>query len=121
LFDNFVQYLVQHYFAVLDEKRFLLSDIVQDLPVVTDMHVPALVRMLNVLRLLALDLCKPLQILCFLFTQHRFATAHYFAERIQITLTNCISVKQLVPKRFRAVTLIKVAIMFYITLRSDHS
>jgi len=32
--------MVQHYFAALDEKRFLLSDIVQDLPIVTDMHVP---------------------------------------------------------------------------------
>jgi len=40
LFDNFGQYLLQHYFAALDEKRLLLSDIVQDLPVVIDMHVP---------------------------------------------------------------------------------
>jgi len=63
LFDNF-GHLVQHYFAELDEKRFLLSDIVQDLPVVTVMHVPTLARMLNVLRLLVLDLCEPLQILC---------------------------------------------------------
>jgi len=55
---------VQHYFAALDEKRFLLSDIVQDLPVVTVMHVPTLDRMFNVLRLLVLDLCEPLQILC---------------------------------------------------------
>ena len=51
---------MQHYFAALDEKRFLLSDIVQDLPVVTDKHVPTQVRMLNVLRLLVLDLCEPL-------------------------------------------------------------
>jgi len=57
---------VQHYFAALDEKRFLLSDIVQDLPVVTDIHVPTLAHMLNVLRLLVLDLCEPLQILCFI-------------------------------------------------------
>ena len=55
---------MQHYFAALDEKRFLLSDIVQDLPVVTVMHVPTLDRMFNVLRLLVLDLCEPLQILC---------------------------------------------------------
>jgi len=55
---------VQHYFSASDEKRFLLSDIVQDLPIVTDMHVPTLARMLNVLRLLVLDLCEPLQILC---------------------------------------------------------
>jgi len=40
LFDYFGQYLGQHYFAALNEKRFLLSDIVSDLPVVTDMHVP---------------------------------------------------------------------------------
>jgi len=58
LFDNFGQYLVQHYFEALDEKRFLLSDIVQDLgpPVVTDIHVPTLARMFNMLRLLVLDL-----------------------------------------------------------------
>ena len=56
---------MQHYFVALDEKRFLLlSDILQDLLVVTDMHVPTLARMLNVLRLLDLDLCEPLQILC---------------------------------------------------------
>jgi len=30
---------VQHYFAALNEKRFLLSDIVPDIPVLTDMHV----------------------------------------------------------------------------------
>jgi len=29
------------------------------------MHVPILALMLNVFRLLALDLCEPLQILCF--------------------------------------------------------
>jgi len=80
LFDNFGQYLVQHYFEAFDEKRFLLSNIAQDLRVVTDMHVPTLARMLNVLRLLVLDLCEPLQILCFLFILHSFATAHYFAE-----------------------------------------
>jgi len=56
---------VQHHFAALDEKGFLLSDIVQDSPVVTDMHIPTLARMLNVLRLLVLDLCERLQILCF--------------------------------------------------------
>jgi len=56
---------VQHYFAALDEKRFLLSDIVQDLSVVIDMHVPTLDRILNVLRLLVLDLCELSHILCF--------------------------------------------------------
>jgi len=73
---------VQHYFAALDEKRFLSSDIVQDLPVVTDMHVPTLARILTVMccGCLFLNLCEPLQILCFLFTLHSFATAHYFAE-----------------------------------------
>jgi len=56
---------------------------------------------------------------CFLFTLHSFATAHYFAEWIQITMTNCISVWEpvvpVVPKHFRAVTLIKVVIMSYYT------
>jgi len=48
---------VQHYFAALDGKRILLSDIAQDLPVLTDMHVPTLALMLNVLQLRVLDLC----------------------------------------------------------------
>jgi len=39
---------VQNNFAALDGKRFLLSDIAQDLPVLTDMHVPTLARMLRV-------------------------------------------------------------------------
>jgi len=57
---------MQHYFVALDEKRFLLlSDILQDLLVVTDMHVPTLARMLNVLRLLVLDLCKLLRFFVF--------------------------------------------------------
>ena len=56
---------MQHYFAALDEKRFLLSDIVQDLLVITDMHVPTLARMLNLLWLLVLHLCEPLQFLRF--------------------------------------------------------
>jgi len=51
----FGQYLLQHYFATLDGTRFLLSDITQDLPALTDMHVPTLARMLNVLQLLVLD------------------------------------------------------------------
>ena len=59
---------MQHYFATLDEKRFLLSDIVQDLPVVTDVHVPTIARMLNVLRLLVLDLCERLQVLCLFYS-----------------------------------------------------
>jgi len=49
---------VQHYFAALDEKRFLLSDITQDLPALTDMHDPTLARMLNVLQLLVSDLAN---------------------------------------------------------------
>jgi len=49
-------------------KNAFLSDILQDLLVVTDMHVPTLARMLNVLRLLVLDLCKLLQILCFFYS-----------------------------------------------------
>jgi len=44
--------MVQQYFAALDRKRFLLSDITQDLPLLTDMHVPTLAGMLNVLQLL---------------------------------------------------------------------
>jgi len=57
---------LQHYFAALDQKRLLLSDIAQDLPVVIDMQFPMSARMLNLLRLLVLDLCEPLQILCFI-------------------------------------------------------
>jgi len=61
----FGQYLVQHYFAALDGKHFLSSDITQDLPELTDVHVPTLARMLNVLQLLVLDLCERLQILSY--------------------------------------------------------
>ena len=74
---------MQHYFAALDEKRFLLSDIVQDLPVVTDTHVPTQASMLNVLRLLILDLCEPLQIiylfysLCIALQPHTTSQSEY--------------------------------------------
>jgi len=43
---------VQHNFVALDGKRFLLSDMMQDLLVLVDMHVPTLAHMLNVLQLL---------------------------------------------------------------------
>jgi len=49
----FGQYLVQHHFAAFDVKRFLLRDIEQDLPVLTDMHVPTSAGMLNVLQSVA--------------------------------------------------------------------
>jgi len=52
----------KHWFAALDGKRFVLSDIAQDLPIFTDMHVPTLVRMLNVLQLLVLDQLSPTEI-----------------------------------------------------------
>jgi len=31
---------MKHYFAALDGKRFLLSDIAQDLSMLSDLHVP---------------------------------------------------------------------------------
>jgi len=34
----FGQYFLQKYFATLDGKRFLLSDIAQDVPVLTDIQ-----------------------------------------------------------------------------------
>jgi len=85
LFDNFGQYLVQHYFAALDKKRFLFSDIVKDSPlaVVTDMHVPTLARMDNVLQLrlnLFLTCANLCQFFVILLTLHSFATTYYFAE-----------------------------------------
>jgi len=43
---------MKHYFAALDGKRFLLSDIAQDLSMLSDLHVPTLDGMLNVLQLL---------------------------------------------------------------------
>jgi len=46
--------------ATLHEKHFLLNDIVQDLPVLADMHVPTLASVLHVLGLLVLDLCETL-------------------------------------------------------------
>ena len=58
---------MQHYFATVDGKRFLLSDITQDLPILTDMHVPTRARMHNVLQLLVSDLCEILQIICLFY------------------------------------------------------
>jgi len=46
----------------------LSCDITQELPALTNMHVPTLARMLNVLQLLVLDLCELLQILHFIHT-----------------------------------------------------
>jgi len=60
---------VQHYFAALDCKRFLLSEMAHDLPLltVTDMHVPNPAGMLNVLQLLVSDLHELLQFfVCFI-------------------------------------------------------
>jgi len=54
---------------ILQHKwKTLLSDIAQDLPVLTDMRVPTLARMLNVLQLLVSDLCELLQILCLFYS-----------------------------------------------------
>ena len=76
----FGQYLVQHYFAALDGKPFLLSDIAQDLPVHTDMHVPTLARMLC-LAVACFRLMRTFANSLFvLFTLHNFATVQYFAE-----------------------------------------
>jgi len=52
LLDNLWPMFVQHNFVALDGKRFLLSDMMQDLLVLVDMHVPTLAHMLNVLQLL---------------------------------------------------------------------
>jgi len=49
---------MEHCFAALDGKRFLSSDIAQDLPVLTNMHVPTPVRMLNVWQLLVFILTR---------------------------------------------------------------
>jgi len=49
-------------------KTLSLSDLVQDLPVFTDMHVPNPVPMLIVLQLLVLDLRQLLQILCLFYS-----------------------------------------------------
>jgi len=56
---------VQHYFAALVAAHLLSSDITQDLPALTDMHVPTLVCMLNKLQLLVYDLCELLQIISY--------------------------------------------------------
>ena len=66
---------MQHHFAALDGKRFLLSDIAPDLSVNTDMHVPTLPACVAVVcfRLMR-TFAKSV-----LFTLHSFATAHYFA------------------------------------------
>ena len=84
---------MQPYFAALDEKRLLLSDIVQDLPVVTDMHVPTL----TVLQLLVLDLCEFLQILslfyslCIVLQPHTTSQSEYRLLRLIIYWLNAIT------------------------------
>jgi len=55
---NFGQYLVQNYFAALHGKRFLLSDVAQDLPALTDMHVGTLARNFIVLQFACLRLTR---------------------------------------------------------------
>jgi len=88
---------VQQYFAALDGKRFLLSNITHDLPVLTDMHVPTLALMLNVLHLLVLDLCKLLQILSLFYSiLHSFAThttsqSEYGLLRLTVYQLNAIA------------------------------
>ena len=95
-------------------KTLSWSDLVQDLPVFTDMHVPNPVPMLIVLQLLVLDLRQLLQILCLFYSLCiSLQGANYFIKWMQITLPNCLSVKPVVPKLFQAVTQIKVAIMSY--------
>jgi len=49
----------------------LSCHITQELPALTDMYVPTLTRMLNVLQLLVLDLCELLQILYFIHSALR--------------------------------------------------
>jgi len=88
---------VQQYFAAEDGKRFLSSDITQDLPVltVTDMHVLTLARMLNVLQLLVLDLCELLQILCFIHSAvlqpHTTSQSKYRLLRLIVYRLNAIT------------------------------
>ena len=66
--------------AVLNGKRFLLSDIAQDLPVLDDTHVPTLARMLNELQLLS-DLCEVMQILfCSIHSAKLYNRTIYFAN-----------------------------------------
>jgi len=84
---SFGQYLVQHYFVALDGKRFILSDIAQDLPVRTDMHVLTLARMLNMLPLLVLDFanfCKffVLFTLCIALQPHTTSQSEYRLLRL---------------------------------------
>jgi len=83
----FGQYLVQHYFAALDGKPFPLSNIVPDLPVLTNMHAPTPARMLNVL--VVLDLCELLQILC-LFYSLRIALQPHTTSQSECRLLRLI-------------------------------
>jgi len=47
---------MQHHFTTFEEKCFHLSNIAQDLPLLTDMHAPTPAHILNVLQLLVQDL-----------------------------------------------------------------
>jgi len=63
----------------------------QDLPVLTDMHVPTLACMFNVLQLLVLDLCELLQIHFFvLFTLYSLR----FTLQNITNYSNCTSVER---------------------------
>jgi len=96
LFDNFGQYLLQHYFAALDEKRLLLNAIEQDLPVVIDMHSRS-ARMLDMLLLLVLDLCEHLQILCLFYSlcialqPHTASQSEHRLLRLLVVAVDCIA------------------------------
>jgi len=70
----------QIFFAALNGKHFLLRNNVQDLLVLTDMHVPTLAHMLNVLQLLVRLMRTFANSLFILFTLHSFATTHSFTE-----------------------------------------
>jgi len=66
-----------------------------------------------VLRLLVLDLCEPLQIICLFYSLCIAVQPHTICRVNTDYSTNCISVKPVVPKYVRTVTLMKVAIMSY--------
>ena len=74
--------------AALDGKRFLSSDIAQDLPVLTDRHVPTLARMLSVLQLLVLDLCELLQILCLFYSLCITLQPHNILRKLNTDFTD---------------------------------
>jgi len=89
--------MVRHYFAALHGKRFVLSDIAQELPLLAGIHVPTLACMLNVLQLLFLELSEYVEILCLFYSlfialqRHTTSQSEYTLLRLIVYQLNAMT------------------------------